>query len=143
MSCHFFLFLLICYITYFYFTAGQIYPTQKFKYPPQSYYLSYAMFMSSFLFFVTNYTNFFNKIIDNALIKAIGSSTLWIYLWQWYFVKIFSVFFPDATWVAKALTIYVLTVLIVIAQVKCVNFICIRFNFAKKRQHLLRKIFTG
>lgn len=55
--------------------------TQTAKYPPRLYYLSYALLVSLSLYTVRK-TNIFNKLFANKYFLFLGSSSLWIYLWQ-------------------------------------------------------------
>jgi len=68
-------------------TNGQFVPTQSFKYPPHAYYLSYALFVSTLLY-LWSISQSFAKIFDNKFIAFVGASSLWIYLWQILFLKL-------------------------------------------------------
>lgn len=54
--------------------------TQAFKYPPRLYYLSFALFAGSALYFLSQF-NLFLPLLKKIL-RFIGSNTLWIYLWH-------------------------------------------------------------
>lgn len=63
--------------------------TQLYKYPPQLYYLSYALAVSLFLFLIKDWAASFVYKISQRLGDAIcwiGQHTLWIYLWHILFV---------------------------------------------------------
>jgi len=55
--------------------------TQGSKYPPQLYYLSYAIFIS-FSLYLFSKTKIFTRLFNKKIILFIGSYSLWIYLWQ-------------------------------------------------------------
>lgn len=59
--------------------------TQVYKYPPGIYYLSFALAVSLLLYLVS-YTGLFQKLFKTSLLQFIASSTLWIYLWQIFFL---------------------------------------------------------
>ncbi|WP_194766306.1 acyltransferase family protein [Tamlana sp. I1] len=61
---------------------GAFVPTQKYKYPPTLYYLSYAFFCINLCYYiVTRFISLTNQGIKN-LIVWLSSNSLWIYLWH-------------------------------------------------------------
>lgn len=60
-------------------------PTQAYKYPPQLYYLSYAL-AASLVLYLLSFTTTFQKIFSTRAMKFISASSLWIYLWQIFFL---------------------------------------------------------
>jgi peptidoglycan/LPS O-acetylase OafA/YrhL len=72
---------------FYYNQSGAFIETQKYKYPPQLYYLSYSLAISLFLYLLVKFlTNTQNNLQNNNLfvkiIIFISSSSLWIYLWH-------------------------------------------------------------
>lgn len=55
--------------------------TQMAKYPPRSYYLSYALAMTILLMFLSE-TKLFISIFRTRFFQFFAQSTLWIYLWH-------------------------------------------------------------
>lgn len=97
-----------------YFVCGKIVQTQPFKYPPKAYYLSFAMLVSVSLYYATKYHNL--KIQNFKLIQYIGQSTLWIYLWHWFFLKLYHYINLPSNYLLKYLTVYSCTLIIVYSQ---------------------------
>lgn len=132
----FFLYLLFLYLQKFKFI-----PTQQFKNPPQIYYVSYALFVSTSLFYITK----FNKIyIDKFnLVLFIGRSTLWIYLWHWFIIKLYDYFKIDLNFLFKFLLIYTITVILVYVQTKIIHLVASNKLLNKNQNKLFVKVFTG
>jgi fucose 4-O-acetylase-like acetyltransferase len=62
---------------------GKFLPTQAFKYPPQSYYLSYAMLISVMVWsFSGEIIEFLKKLNFSPIIFFFGQNSIWIYLWH-------------------------------------------------------------
>ena len=65
---------------------GTFVPTQKFKYPPRLYYLSYAFFALHLIYLWTRNIKAFRPRFEAAIIW-LSSNSLWVYLWHilaWY-----------------------------------------------------------
>jgi fucose 4-O-acetylase-like acetyltransferase len=75
-----------------YSDAGYFVPTQKFKYPPTIYYLSYSFFALNLIYLACKYFSQFAKT-SGAAILWLASNSLWIYLWHImaYYLLFFSV----------------------------------------------------
>lgn len=74
-------------------SEGVVY-TQAFKYPPQLYYLSYAMAVSFALWFVVDLLMPYIKgMLVYPFIEFIARNSLWAYLWHIPFVDLFNVAF--------------------------------------------------
>lgn len=78
-------FILFISFSYFY-NPIHFTPTQPYKYPPQIYYLSYALFVALSLYLYSK-TKQFEKFSGNRLVLFIGRSSLWIYLWHILFLS--------------------------------------------------------
>lgn len=128
-------------LLFLYFKNNKFIPTQQFKYPPQLYYLSYAIFVSTLLFYISKYNELF--ICKLALFQFIGRSTLWIYLWHWFFIKLYHYCKIDLNFLFKYCLIYSITVSFVYLQTKCILFIASNKLLQNKQNRLLIKVFTG
>ena len=62
---------------------------QSFKYPPRLYYTAYGIFASLILYIVAS-TKLMKKICAIPIINFISKSTLWIYFWHIFYLKILS-----------------------------------------------------
>lgn len=133
----------ISYLTYHWIQLHDIYPTQKFKYPPEGYYLSYALLISIVLFYVSKFTEVFTAISKNKFIVFVGSSTFWIYLWHWYFLKLYNSHNFDLHYIVKFLVIFLLTVVLVYLQNKVLFYLLNKFSFNQKNKKTLITVFTG
>ncbi|MBW4520393.1 MAG: acyltransferase [Scytolyngbya sp. HA4215-MV1] len=78
---------------YFLQTSGKLLTTQIAKYPPTLYYLSYAIFVSTLTYLIVDhvlekYGNHFLAKFERwiHMIVFISQSSLWIYLWQSFWV---------------------------------------------------------
>ncbi len=140
---HLFLFLIIfiSYLVIIFIQNDKFIPTQKFKYPPQIYYLSYALFISITLYYITK----FNKIIIEKfnLFQFIGRSTLWIYLWHWFFIKLYDYYKIDFNFLLEYILIYSATIMLVYIQTKFIFLVASNTTLQKKQSKLIIKVFTG
>ena len=88
-----FLLIFLAFSIYSFYDLGYLISTQRFKYPPELYYLSYGIFMSIALLFLAGYiihlvSNFSKpKNILTRIIIFISTSSLWIYLWHIFFLR--------------------------------------------------------
>lgn len=71
-------------------SEGHVVMTQEYKYPPTSYYLSYALASSFALYWVVG-TEWFRLQFFRGFLSFIGRNSLWFYLWHTWFVY----FLPD------------------------------------------------
>lgn len=99
----------------------QFVPTQEFKYPPRLYYLSYSLLVSVSLYYLVN----FKKIVlaKSKLFQFIGRSTLWIYLWHYFFIKVYHDLEFDYNFLYKWALVYAVTIVMVYLQTKFVHLI--------------------
>ncbi len=75
----------VVFALHYYSLLGEYVPTQKFKYPPQLYYSSYALGVCYILWGIRDkIDDFFNRLSSQfaKLCCFIGSHTMWIYLWH-------------------------------------------------------------
>jgi fucose 4-O-acetylase-like acetyltransferase len=71
-------------VAWYWITMDKFVSTQQYKYPPQCYYLSYALFFSFVMYGVSGkIIEQFNKInLLLPIIYFIGQNSIWIYLWH-------------------------------------------------------------
>lgn len=69
----------LCYIG-FIIKNGYI-STQQYKYPPQTYYISYGLLVTLILYELLSIKKI-SKLLNNKLIAWISKNSLWIYLWH-------------------------------------------------------------
>jgi len=115
--------------------------TQAFKYPPRLYYLSYALLISTFLYYLYHYKNI--TITNFNIVQFIGRSTLWIYLWHWFFIKVYSYIGIETNFIAKYFIIYSVSVCLVFVQTKLITISADRLSLNNNHKQLLLKVFTG
>ena len=134
---------LICFILLaflFWLNTGNFVPTQKFKYPPSIYYLSYATSVSIFLWI---FSDSLLKILEkNTTIKNIvlfiAKNSIWIYLWHILFVETLHTDF-----VLKYILVFFLSTCITFFQVWLVNSILIPKTSSAKLKTNFKTILTG
>jgi len=75
------------------FTAyGKFVPTQEFKYPPQIYYLSYAVFVSVVAWIYSKtFVQITNEFRIISGVKFVAQNSIWVYLWHIPFIEIFAI----------------------------------------------------
>lgn len=121
--------------------CGKIVTTQPFKYPPTIYYLSYSIIISQFLFYAVTFHNI--RAQDLKLVQFIGKSTLWIYLWHWFFIRTYDFFSFNQFFIIKYIAVYLSATLLVYGQTETIKFIIRRYSLSKKQGGFLTKVFTG
>ncbi|HIK49928.1 MAG TPA: acyltransferase [Oscillatoriales cyanobacterium M59_W2019_021] len=75
---------------YYWIDEGKFIRTQDYKYPPQLYYLSYALFISILLYLLFDFLQKTKKLSNrnvNQFVVFVSSSSLWIYLWHILFLE--------------------------------------------------------
>lgn len=113
--------LLICIICFLiiYIKTGKIENTNYMKYPFRIYYLSYAFFVSSILILICRNNKIVNFLYNN-LIEFISKSSLWIYLWHIFFIKLFDKITINLNWTIRYCMILLLSILVTYIQNKIV-----------------------
>ena len=135
-----FLFCFVLLAVLLWFKTGNFVPTQKFKYPPSIYYLSYATTVSIFLWI---FSGTLLKIIEKNIttkniILFIAKNSIWIYLWHILLVKLLQTDF-----VLKYIIVFFLSTCITFFQVCFVNSILISNISSSKIKTNLKTILTG
>jgi len=133
----------ILYIITAYVVYHKFYPTQKFKYPPQGYYIAYAFFISLSLYYVSHFTTYLDKIKCNKFITFIGSSTLWIYLWHWIALKLLEENFTLENIFVKFIFIFSFAILFSYIQREVVYLLIKKISLSDSQIKLIKKIFIG
>lgn len=108
-----FLIIFSIYALYYYKVTGVFVYTQVKKYPPQMYYLSYALVITYLLFFIN--VKLKNNII-RKIIVFISKSSFSIYLWHIFSIFLVTLFVPNIKWYFKYLIIILLSFIIVIIR---------------------------
>jgi len=119
--------LFVLFATFFIFLSytHQFVPTQNDKYPPGMYYLSYALGIS-LLLYLLSFTTVFQKVFGSRLMQFISASSLWIYLWQifflyqWGYLKSFMPQWFD-TFFVEYVVIVVISTLVVYGQKRLIK----------------------
>jgi len=139
---------LICFAgfgIYFYLQTGTFIPTQFFKYPPRIYWISYAVFAALAIYLLATSEKYrLEKLKYNAMIRFIGSSTLWIYLWHWLFLKIWQKRTGgEAHFLITFLFVFSASLIVVYIQRKALHFLSERYVRRKEWRAYLKRVFTG
>lgn len=139
--CIVFLFVYFFIFIYNYIMTGEFLLTQSFKYPPQIFYISYAMACTLFLWIsrgcILNIVNKLPRTMCN-IILFIGSHTIWIYLWH---IPILELVDDIGLPLFRFILVYILSVLITYLQVWIIKSkLCIKDNALKKN---IEAIFIG
>lgn len=85
--------------------------TPTYKYPPQSYYLVYGLFVSCGLWCTRKY---WMKFLDNKLFLFIGQNTIWIYLYH--IPLLLATIHMPGGWLIRYVIVYPVAVLITYLQ---------------------------
>jgi fucose 4-O-acetylase-like acetyltransferase len=96
-----------------YIFSGELLPTQKYKYPPTTYYISYALLISFILWMNIHIIESLlrrTKLLDFVLFC--GRNSIWIYLWHIVFIKTIT-----ASFEIKFFLVMILAALITYIQV--------------------------
>lgn len=122
-----------------YLTTDVIVSTQGFKYPPRFYYLSYALFVSVFLWlFSEKLYCFVVKIRFESVVLFVANNSIWVYLWHIPFVGLFK-YNVFVNW----FSVFGCAVLVAYSQVFVVsNFILPKIKSVKLARDF-RTVFTG
>lgn len=122
-------------------TSGTFIYTQGFKYPPRSYYLSYALLVTTLLWLAApRITAFLSNQQPRAMavILFIGQNSIWVYLWHEPFIQNISL-----PYLTKYLVVFSLAVLVTYLQVTLVSRYLLAKIHRQKTKTNLRLILTG
>lgn len=124
---------------WFFWQQGSFVRTQSFKYPPQHYYLAYALMCAFVLWLIAESLLTFlrsSRLIGFVLFA--GSNSIWIYLWHILFLQIF-----NQSWGQKYLLVFACSALVTWVQVTVIQRYWLPHveNSATKRN--IRALLTG
>ncbi len=124
-----------------FYTHQEFIPTQDFKYPPQIYYISFALAASFCLIVICNFLKFPEKISN--ILQWISKNSLWIYLWHIMGLLTFDALLSDMipkNWLVVFTYVFVFSVLMVWGQSLYVSFL----NRTPQRQYktILKRILS-
>lgn len=102
---------------WFFWQQGSFQRTQSFKYPPQHYYLAYAL-MCAFLLWLMAETllKFLRSSRLIVFVLFAGSNSIWIYLWHIFFLQII-----EQSWGLKYLAVFACSALVTWGQVSLIQ----------------------
>ncbi len=124
--------------TWIYATTGMAAPTQHYKYPPSIYYLSYALFVSSFLWIFRRQFEFIlEKTKSKEFVLFCAQNSIWIYLWHIPFVKFFHSHF-----IVKYIVVFSISVLLTFIQVWIINKVMNQIQSVIIKKNI-KVLFTG
>lgn len=128
-----------------YVSTGQSIDLQDYKYPPQLYYLSYALFVSLVLYQVADPLL---ALCDRAKIKPlvifIGQNSMWIYLWHILMVELKETFALNSyPYLLHYAVIYGTAVILTYLQVTGIHKFFKQWNTSEKKKKFLLSILTG
>lgn len=93
---------------------------QRFKYPPQLYYLLWGCVVSTLLWATKEY---WTRALDWRWIYFIAQNTIWIYLWHIPFVYLADEYFAEVNWAIRLIFIYTSATLVFCLQNRIVDII--------------------
>lgn len=125
---------------YFYFNDLGAFNMQKFKYPPQLYYLSYAIFLSTVIYiFRKSFIRLINALKFRSAFLFIARNSIWIYLWHIVYIE--NLNFED--YGTKYIVTYALSILSICFQIILVENISKVFGLSAARYRNIKNLLTG
>ena len=123
-----------------YLYSGELVPTQRFKYPPSYYYVSYAIFVAVGLFIISESIFKVLTILKlKLLIEFISNNSIWIYLWHIPFIMLL----PLDNFLLRYIVVYSCSLIATFIQVTIVKKIIIPKCKSKKIQDTINSVLTG
>lgn len=125
---------------WFYQQQGHWYPTQKFKYPPQHYYLAYALFVGLLLWQLAPWLlACCRRLHLLRFVLFAGANSIWIYLWHIFAVQ----WWHSLSWGYEYLLICSIACVLTWAQVTLVQRqLLVRLQSPQTKKNL-RALLTG
>ena len=99
--------------------------------------------ISTRFLYLLKFSSVFNYIKNNRFVRFIGRSTLWIYLWHYFFIKLYHKLHLKNSMVLEFIVIFSVSAAFVYLQTRLVYFINQRTNGDVRNDNLMIKIFTG
>ncbi len=119
--------------------TDQFKPTQHFKYPPQHYYLAYALMVSIALWLAAaTMLKLLYRARLIALVMFAGSNSIWIYLWHIFFLQIFKM-----DWLSNYLLVFACSTAVTWLQVYGVNKYLVAPCTDPKKRKNIKALLTG
>lgn len=120
---------------YYSLDAGEFMRTQEYKYPPQLYYLSYALCISILLYLGMDSLQKKQKLSNrylNQFTIFVSSSSLWVYLWHIFFLEYSAKNFPN---------IVALSIAATFLQKRLVSQLIERSQWGRQNANILKVLF--
>lgn len=146
-------------MTVLYRIKGQLTPTVYYKYPPSTYYVSYALFVAGFLYLISGRIT---KVMEylrplDRFTMFVAKNSIWIYLWHIIAVQVtitiqttgYDGYGHDAVlllannWILSYICIYAFGVLAAWTQVAMVTKLLIPALKSDKAKRNIRTVLTG
>ncbi|SCX94311.1 Fucose 4-O-acetylase [Nonlabens sp. Hel1_33_55] len=137
----FFLILFLILGVCLYIINQELIPTQDFKYPISTYYLSYALMFSLFLFYIADDIWKLLNEFQKKLVVFISMNSIWTYLWH--IPLIFLIGKIDLHFLIEYAIVVIAAFSIVYAQVFVIDRIMVPRIKNKKVAKVFRGLFTG
>lgn len=117
----------------------QFKPTQHFKYPPQHYYLAYALMVSLALWLAAaSMLKLLYRVRLIAFVMFAGSNSIWIYLWHIFFLQIFKI-----DWLTNYLLVFICSAAVTWLQVTLVNKYLVAPCTDPQKRRNIKALLTG
>lgn len=120
--------------------AGKFVDTQTYKYPPSIYYLSYAVFVSVFLWCVSQ--PLWDFVKENAgvrnLVLFVAQNSIWLYLWHIPLIEAI-----QKNFVSKYVLIYAISILVTYIQTSLVTSVVLPKVSSNSVKKNLKILLTG
>ena len=110
--------LFVCALVFNFFQFHAFVDTETYKYPPRLYYISYSMFASLLFLYLLKFSNAFNNFKNNRFVRFIGRSTLWIYLWHYFFIRAYHKLHLENSMVLEFIVIFSVSAAFVYLQTR-------------------------
>lgn len=130
-----------CMFIWLYISTGSFVPSQRYKYPPTLYYLSYAVGMSLLFSCLVEFINVGSLLVGRTL-SWIGRKTMWTYLWHISILYLFSWLHFKLNFVLMFFYVTAAAVFIAIVQERALKIILSKIS-DRKTKKFLTAIFCG
>lgn len=104
---------------YYFYQHGDFQLTNLYKYPIETYYLSYGIGISFVLFEIFRNKNL--KIYYNRVVVFVSKSSLWVYLWHIFYINIFTYVLTIEHWTLLFICVLFMSIFTTFCQNIIVN----------------------
>jgi len=111
-----------CVVEWFHLTTGAFVPSQRYKYPPTFYYLSYAVGVSLLLSGLVELLQI-GSMFPGRILGWIGKRTMWTYLWHIFILYLLSWLHFESNFIIMFLVVSAAAVSIVVIQERILKLI--------------------